>query len=300
MKKMLFIMNPYAGMRKANRYLTDILTLFNRADYEVTTYMTAGPGDAGRVVEGYAPGMDLVVCCGGDGTLNETITGILRSGASCAIGYIPAGSTNDFAASLKLSTNIMQAAQDIVEGTPVVYDVGRFGDRYFSYVASFGAFTKSSYSTPQSIKNALGHTAYVLEGISELSQIRKVHVRMELEEETVEDDFIFGCISNSTSIGGILTLDPKIVDMADGLLEVFLVRAPKNLTEITECIQALQSQRYNDCHMITFGATRRVRVFTEADMPWTLDGEKFEGQAEIEVENLHHAIRLMQWVNENA
>ena len=300
MKKMLFVMNPYAGMRKANRYLADILTLFNRADYEVTTYMTAGPGDAGRVVESYAPGMDLVVCCGGDGTLNETITGILRSGASCAIGYIPAGSTNDFAASLKLSTNIMQAAQDIVEGTPVVYDVGRFGDRYFSYVASFGAFTKSSYSTPQSIKNALGHTAYVLEGISELSQIRKVHVRMELEEETVEDDFIFGCISNSTSIGGILTLDPKIVDMADGLLEVFLVRAPKNLTEITECIQALQSQRYNDCHMITFGATRRVRVFTEADMPWTLDGEKFEGQAEIEVENLHHAIRLMQRVNENA
>ena len=300
MKKLLFILNPFSGQKRANRYLPEILQMFNQAGYEVTVHITSGHGDATLAVERQGADKDLIVCCGGDGTLNETITGMIRSGATAPIGYIPAGSTNDFAASLKLSTNIMQAAQDIVEGTPVVYDVGRFGDRYFSYVASFGAFTKSSYSTPQSIKNALGHTAYVLEGISELSQIRKVHVRMELEEETVEDDFIFGCISNSTSIGGILTLDPKIVDMADGLLEVFLVRAPKNLTEITECIQALQSQRYNDCHMITFGATRRVRVFTEADMPWTLDGEKFEGQAEIEVENLHHAIRLMQRVNENA
>ena len=300
MKKMLFVMNPYAGMRRANRYLSDIITLFNRADYEVTTYMTAGPGDAAQVVEQYASNMELIVCCGGDGTLNETITGVIRAGADCPIGYIPAGSTNDFAASLKLSTNVMQAAQDIVEGQPIPYDVGRFCDRFFSYVASFGAFTKSSYSTPQSIKNALGHTAYVLEGISELSQIRKVHIKMELEEETVEDDFIFGAISNSTSIGGVLTLDPKIVDMADGLLEVFLVRAPKNLTEITECIQALQSQRYNDCNMITFGTARNIRVFADADMPWTLDGEKFDGQAEIEVENMHRAIRLIQRVNANA
>ena len=300
MKKMLFIMNPFSGMRRANRYLSDIISLFNRADYEVNIRMTAGTGDAANFARTHSLGMDLVVCCGGDGTLNETITGMLQAGSRAAIGYIPAGSTNDFAASLKLSTNIMQAAQDILEGEPVSYDVGRFGDRYFSYVASFGAFTKSSYATPQSVKNALGHTAYVLEGISELSQIRPFHVRMELENETVEDDFIFGCISNSTSIGGILTLDPKIVDMTDGLLEVFLVRAPRNLTEISECIQALQSQRYNDCAMITFGPVRQLKVFADETMPWTLDGEKFDGQAEIEVENLHHAIRLMQKVNHHA
>ena len=300
MKKMLFIMNPFSGMRKANRYLADIISLFNRADYEVNIHMTAGHGDATHFAEAYAKNVDLVVCCGGDGTLNETITGMIRCGSTAPIGYIPAGSTNDFAASLKLSTNIMQAAQDILEGEAVTYDVGRFADRYFSYVASFGAFTKSSYATPQSIKNMLGHTAYVLEGISELSQIRPLHVKMELENETVEDDFLFGCISNSTSIGGILTLDPKIVDMADGLLEVFLVRAPRNLTEISECIQALQSQRYNDCAMITFGPARKVKITAEADMPWTLDGEKFDGQAEIEVENLHHAIRLMQKVNHDA
>ena len=300
MKKMLFIMNPYAGMRKANRYLTDIISLFNRADYEVNIRMTAGTGDAAAFAESHGEGVDLVVCCGGDGTLNETITGLLRAGSRAPVGYIPAGSTNDFAASLKLSTNVMQAAQDILEGEPVPYDIGRFGERYFSYVASFGAFTKSSYATPQSIKNALGHTAYVLEGISELSQIRPFHIRMEMGEETVEDDFIFGCISNSTSIGGILTLDPKVVDMADGLLEVFLVRSPRNLTEISECIQALQSQRYNDCAMITFGPARNIHVTAEPDMPWTLDGEKFDGQEHIEVENIRHAIHLMQRVKQDA
>ncbi len=294
MKKMLFVMNPYAGMRRANRYLTDIVTLFNRAGYQMDIHMTAGPGDCVGIVTQRAAGMDLVVCCGGDGTLNETITGILRSGSQAAIGYIPAGSTNDFASSLKLSNNIMQAAQDIVEGEPVAYDVGRFGDRYFSYVASFGAFTKVSYTTPQNVKNMLGHMAYVLDSIQELSQIRKLHVKMELENETVEDDFLFGAISNSTSIGGIMTLDPKQVDMSDGLLEVFLVRAPRNLTEISECILALQNQRYNDCAMITFASARKIWVTAEPDMPWTLDGEKDDGRETVEVENLHHAIRLVQ------
>ena len=300
MKKMLFIMNPFSGMRRANRYLSDIISLFNRADYEVNIRMTSGVGDAANFAREHSLGMDLVVCCGGDGTLNETITGMLQAGSTAAIGYVPAGSTNDFASSLKLSTNIMQAVQDIIEGEPVPYDVGRFADRYFSYVASFGAFTKSSYATPQNVKNALGHTAYVLEGISELSQLRNVHVRMEMEQEIVEDDFLFGAISNSTSIGGILTLDPKQVDMSDGLLEVFLVRAPRNLTEISECIQALQSQRYNDCAMITFGPVRKLKVYADGNMPWTLDGEKFDGREEIEVENLHHAIRIVQRVNHHA
>jgi YegS/Rv2252/BmrU family lipid kinase len=294
MKKMLFIMNPYSGTRKANRYLCDIISLFNQADYEVNIRMTAGPGDATLFAAAHSAGVDLVVCCGGDGTLNETISGMIQAGSTAPVGYIPAGSTNDFAASLKLSTNIMQAAQDILDGKPRVYDVGRFGDRYFSYVASFGAFTKSSYATPQSIKNALGHTAYVLEGISELSQIRPLHVRMEMGDEIVEDDFLFGCISNSTSIGGVLTLDPRQVDMSDGLFEVFLLRSPRNLTEISECIQSLQSQRYNDCAMITFGSAKSIRVFADETMPWTLDGEKFDGQAEIQVENLRHAIQLMQ------
>lgn len=295
MKKMLFVMNPFAGQRKANRHLADILAIFNRAGYEVITHMTAGQGDATLVVERKAHEVDLVACCGGDGTFNETITGILHAGVDVPVGYIPAGSTNDFAASLNLPGNILKAAEAIVEGTPVCYDVGRFGQHYFSYVASFGAFTRTSYATPQNIKNALGHTAYLLGGISEISQIRKEHVRMELENEIIEDDFIFGAICNSTSVGGILTLDPKQVDMCDGRFEVLLVRRPHNLAEITECIQAVQSQKYN-CAMITFRPAERVRIFADPQMPWTLDGEKADGSEQIEVENLHLAIRLMQKV----
>ena len=299
MKKMLFVMNPYSGMRRASRYLADIIALYNRAGYEVTVHMTGGQGDATQVVESRAKDMDIVVCCGGDGTFNETVSGLLRVGADVPVGYIPAGSTNDFASSLKLPTNIMQAALDVVEGEPVAYDVGKFGDRYFSYVASFGAFTRASYSTPQSVKNALGHTAYVLEGINELSQIKNEHVRMEIDGQVIEDDFLFGAISNSTSVGGILTLSPEIVDMADGQMEVLLVRAPRNLTEITECIQAVQSQKYN-CAMITFQSARHVRIYADPQMPWTLDGEREEGHECVDAVNLHHAIRLMQRVNRDA
>ena len=235
MKRMLFIMNPYAGQRKANRHLADILTTFNRAGYEVIVHMTAGTGDAVRVAEEKAGEVDLITCCGGDGTFNETVTGILRSGADVPLGYIPAGSTNDFAASLKLSLNPLEAAQDIVAGQPVAYDLGQFNDRYFSYVASFGAFTRVSYATPQNVKNALGHTAYLLSSMQEISQIRNEHVRMEIDGEIVEDDFLFGAICNSTSVGGILMLDPRKVDMCDGQFEILLVRMPRNPSASRRC-----------------------------------------------------------------
>ena len=299
MKKMLFVMNPYSGTRRANKYLVEIIDLFNRANYEVMVHMTQGQGDATNVVAAKAHEMDLIVCCGGDGTFNETISGMLSVGADVPLGYIPAGSTNDFAASLKLSGNVMQAAQDILEGQPITYDVGKFGNRYFSYVASFGAFTKASYATPQSIKNALGHTAYLLEGISELSQIKNEHVRMEIDGQVVEDDFLFGAISNSTSVGGILTLSPDVVDLADGQMEILLVRAARSLAEIAECIQAVQTQKYN-CSMITFRSAKKVRIFADPDMAWTLDGEREEGHAQVDVENVHHAIRLMKRVETDA
>lgn len=293
MKEMLFILNPAAGMRKANRVLGDILAVFNRAGFVVRTYITAGPQDAVTAVKTLAPGTQLVVCCGGDGTFNETVTGLLDAKLDIPIGYIPTGSTNDFASSLKLPTDPISAAQQIVQGTPQQFDVGQFGSRYFSYVASFGAFTKASYTTPQNIKNALGHTAYVLEGIRELSQIRTTHLRLELDGETLEDDYLFGAVCNSTSVGGILTLDANQVDMCDGMFEVLLVRAPRDLSEIAECISAVQKQQYN-CRMMTFRSTQHVSVYADADMLWTLDGEKEQGHPHITISNLHHAITLLK------
>ena len=294
MKTMLFIMNPVSGQKRAAKFLPDLISLFNGAGYEVITYLTAATGDASRIARERGHVADLVVCCGGDGTLNETITGLIQAKVDVPVGYIPAGSTNDFASSLKLSGNIMQAAQEVLDGEPVSFDIGLFGNRYFSYVASFGAFTKSSYATPQSVKNALGHMAYVLGGITELSQLRKEHIRIEIDNMVIEDDFIFGAICNSTSVGGVLQLDPKIVDMSDGKFELMLVRAPKNLTEITECIQAVQNLDYTQCSMITFGSVSELTVYADPNMTWTLDGEREDGHEKIWVENLHHAIRLIK------
>ena len=296
MKKLLFIMNPFAGQKKANKVLPEILMLFTNAGYDIHISMTTGPGSATRTAAERGGEVDLVVCCGGDGTLNETIAGLLMAGLNVPVGYIPSGTTNDFASSLKLSHNPVQAAADIIEGQPVPYDIGKFGDRYFSYVASFGAFTKSSYAVPQTVKNALGHTAYVLGGISELSQIRNEHVRMEIDGEVVEDDYLFGAICNSTSVGGILTLPPNRVDMGDGIFEVMLIRAPRTINEIPECLFAVQNQEFN-CGMITFRPARSVKITVDPAMTWTLDGEKAEGHSEILVENLHHAVRIMKRVN---
>lgn len=297
MKKLLFIMNPFAGQKKANKVLPEILMLFTEAGYEINISMTTGPGSATRLAAERGGNADLVVCCGGDGTLNETIAGLLMAQLNIPVGYIPSGTTNDFASSLNLSHNPIQAAKDILEGHPVAYDVGKFGERYFCYVASFGAFTKSSYAIPQTLKNALGHTAYVLGGISELSQIRNEHVRMEIDGEVLEDDFLFGAICNSTSVGGVLTLPNDRVDMSDGVFEVMMIRAPRNLNEIPECLLAVQNQEYN-CGMITFRPAKTVKIITDPFMTWTLDGERADGQSEILVENLHHAVRIIRRVEE--
>ncbi len=292
-KKMLLLLNPYAGMRKANKALVDILSVFNRAGYDVRVYITASPGDGISAVKSLAPGMDVVVCCGGDGTLNETISGLLEAQLDIPLGYIPTGSTNDFATSLGLPTDPVAAARLIVDGSPTYYDVGKFGNRFFSYVASFGAFTKASYATSQSIKNTLGHTAYLLEGIQELSQIRKVPLQLELDGEPLADEYLFGAVCNSTSVGGLFTLDPNQVDMSDGMFEVLLVRTPRDFSEITECIMAVQKQQYN-CRMMTFRSAKQVTVYPPADLPWTLDGEMDPGSETITIKNLHHAIRLVK------
>lgn len=292
MKQMLLLVNPVAGLKKAAKHLSEIIEVFNRAGYEVRVYITAQEDDADRIAELMEQPLDLVVCCGGDGTLNTTVNVMLSRKHNIPIGYIPAGSTNDFANSLGLPADVVEAAKRIVHGTPNAYDVGNFPGRYFTYVASFGAFTKASYSTAQNIKNSLGHMAYVLEGIQEISKIRKWHLKLETDTEVLEDDYLFGAVCNSTSVGGILTLNPKLVDMGDGKFEVLLIRAPKNLSEVGECIAALKAQTY-DCGMITFRSTGRIRITTGAEMLWSLDGERKEGAENILIENLHHRIVLV-------
>ncbi len=292
MKQMLLLLNPIAGTRKACRYLPEIISIFNRANYDVSVYITNEQGDATEAVKKLGAGQDLIVCSGGDGTLNETVNGLLKTGLDIPIGYIPAGSTNDFADSLSLSTQVMDAAMQIVKGTPHYYDVGRVNDRYFVYVASFGVFTKTSYKTPQYLKNALGHLAYVLQGIQELTALHPEHILIQMEGQDLEGDYLFGAVCNSTSLGGILTLDSKVVDLSDGLLELLLIPAPKNLQELSDCIVALQKQDYTS-HAIYFTSTSRLKITSSTKMQWALDGEKKDGAAEIQIENVPRAFCLI-------
>ncbi|MBQ8684162.1 MAG: YegS/Rv2252/BmrU family lipid kinase [Clostridia bacterium] len=292
-KKLLLILNPCSGKMAGKRHLADVLEAFCRADYAPTVYVTTGRGNARELAAAYGGEAELVVCLGGDGTFNEVVAGLLMAGHTTPIGYIPCGSTNDFANSIGLKKTIPAATEAILTGKPHTYDVGVFGGRHFTYVASFGMFTRASYATPQNVKNALGHLAYVLEGIKDLSNIRPWRLRFELEDEVLEGEYIFGAISNSTSVGGVLTLDPKTVDMNDGLLELLLIKMPKNAAELSECIKALVEQKYTSPHIV-FRSAARMTVTADPAMEWSLDGEWNGGSETVVVENLHDAIRLIQ------
>ena len=292
MQRLLLIINPCAGTKRIVRYLPEIIDLFRRHGFENTVYLTVAQADATEIVRERGADFDRIVCCGGDGTFNEVLTGMLSAGLHIPIGYIPCGSTNDFANSLHLPRSITKAARCTVEGEQIALDVGQFGDRYFSYVASFGAFARTSYSTPQNVKNALGHLAYILQGISDLPSIRPIHMKVEAEDHVFEDDYIFGAVCNSTSLGGVLKLDDTEVHMSDGLFEALLIPFPQDLIALNRNITALRTRHYDDPSLLFL----RASVFTfsgSSDVKWTLDGEEAEGTPAVEVRNIHNAVTLL-------
>ena len=291
-KNLLLILNPISGKMAGKRYLAEVLEKFCRADYTPLTFVTTGPGHATRLAEQYGGQMDLVVCLGGDGTFNEVVSGLIKGGHTTPVGYIPCGSTNDFASSIGLKKTIPAAVDAILEGEPHVYDIGQFGDRYFSYVASFGIFTRASYATPQDVKNALGHLAYVLEGVKELSNIHPHHVRLEVDGSVLEDDYLFGAVSNCLTVGGILALNPERVDLSDGQLELLLVKMPRNPVELSDCIRALVEQKY-DSKCITFMSGKKFAITAPPDMEWSLDGEWGPASQQATIRILPGAVTLI-------
>ena len=292
MKKALVIINPHAGRMKLLRDLPDVDTILYNGGYEADIYFTKCRGDATAKVLKSALGYDLIVCGGGDGTYNEVISGVIKSGIDIPVGYIPAGTTNDFASTLELSPVHKTAAQQIVLGAPKKLDIGLFGERYFSYIASFGVFTSSSYSANQKMKNTLGHMAYILEGMKDLSALKSYRVKVETDDETFEDDFIFGAVCNSRSIAGLIKLDEKIVDLSDGRFEVILIRMPRQIIELPKILSALQTGSNTDKNVI-FVHSNTVKFTTSGVLDWSLDGEHAISSGEIELKNIHEAIRLV-------
>ncbi|MDD4715158.1 MAG: diacylglycerol kinase family lipid kinase [Oscillospiraceae bacterium] len=292
-KKLLFLLNPISGTGKAKLHLFSMIEAFTSAGYLVTVYPTCGKGDAMRLAEEIGGDYDRVVCCGGDGTLNETVRGLLQGGHHTPLGYIPAGSTNDFANSLGLPRQFVKAAQVAASGAPFACDIGAFEDNKFIYVAAFGVFAEVSFETSQQIKNILGHLAYVLEGVSRLSNLKSYHIRVTYEGGVIEEDCILGMVTNSLSVGGFRGLCGKDVKLDDGLFEVLLIRRPQNAAEWQGLITALLQQDFSNRMLHSFTASS-VRISSDVDILWTLDGEYGGAFKTASIKNLKQAMQIIR------
>ena len=286
-KRLLLILNPHAGMMRAARQMAKLVDIFQKAGYRVTVYLTEGPGDGTVAARRWGKEYDRVVCVGGDGTLNEVMRGLLESGARAELGYLPAGSTNDFANSVGLKADLLKAARDAAGGEVVPIDAGRFNGRIFAYVAAFGAFTEVSYRTPQTAKNVLGRMAFLLEGVKELQDIRPIHMALKCDEEQIESDFIFGTVSNSAPMAGLIT--PTVeTDLSDGSFEVTLARFPTTPQESALLVAALRLGE--ESPLVVRRQARRVEVRCGEAVSWSLDGEQEKAEGSFVIENLERSV----------
>ena len=295
MKKLLYIYNPAAGRRTAKASLSDVVEVFSRQGYEITVHPTQGRGDATRTVLEDGGGFDRVVCCGGDGTLNETVQGLLALPADKrpVLGYIPAGTTNDFSRTLELPKSLPELAEVAGEGVPRAIDVGLAEGNPFTYVAAFGLFTDVSYSTPQVNKNLLGHFAYVLEGMGKLSNIPSYHMKVTAGDgRETEGDFIYGMVGNTVSVGGLVNLPRDKVLLDDGRFEVILIRRPENGKDWQSILTALTTLELADDGAVTGFAASEITFECGQSVAWTVDGEFGGEQAVTHVKNLPQAVTI--------
>ena len=292
MKKLLFIYNPLSGVGQLKSKLSDVLDIFVKAGYEVTVYPTQKYHGALEKTKSYTGDYDLVVCSGGDGTLDEVVSGMETREKKVPIGYIPTGTTNDFASSLHISRNILEAADTAVNGIPFACDVGRFNEDYFIYIAAFGLFTDVSYETKQSMKNILGHLAYVLEGTKRIFNIPSYRIKVFHDGEEIEDEFIFGMVTNSRSVGGFKGIIGRDVIFDDGEFEVTLMKTPKNPIELNELLGAIVMKQINQERMYSF-RSGEIRFESVEEIPWTLDGEFGGVHDHVLVQNKKQGLKIM-------
>lgn len=292
MKKLLFVVNGHSGKGQIKNKLLDIIDIMIKEGYHVQVHTTQEREDATKVVREQAKYYDLVVCSGGDGTLDEAVTGMMQSEVRTPLGYIPAGSTNDFANSLEIPKDMIQAAKTAVLGVPFSCDVGEFNGDYFIYVAAFGIFTDVSYATSQELKNALGHVAYILEGAKRLYTIKTYHMRVEYDGNEIEDDFLLGMITNSTSVGGFKNMTGKDVKLDDGMFEVTLIHKPKNIIELNTIIASLTNLK-DETDLIDSFRAESVKFYSEEEIPWTLDGEFGGDHKEVQIKDHCKAVDIM-------
>lgn len=296
-RQMLLVRNPKAGsFISQNQFLEAAGVIFRDEDYSVYVYTTTCRGDATRIAREEGPRVDRIVAFGGDGTLSEVINGVmaLPENERPELGYIPAGTTNDFASGVGLSRNIVKAAETVLSGIPTPLDVGKFGeDRYFSYVASFGTFTKASYSAAQDMKNVLGYAAYLLEGLKSLSDVHSYAMTVHADGKIYEDEFIFGAVSNAMSVGGVMKYSYEQVDLSDGLFELLMIRSPRSLADLQQLVVDVSNRSYDECPHILYQKCRSVTLRSEKPIAWTVDGEAGGEYTELKLANCRRAVRIL-------
>lgn len=292
MKKLLFVYNPHSGKGQIGGHLAEIIDIFTKGGYDVTAHPTQFRGDAYKTVKKRASEFELVICSGGDGTTNETIKGIMDGGHHVPVGTIPAGTMNDFATSLGIPRYMPDAARNIVSGSPEFVDVGAFNDQYFTYVAAFGAFTKVSYETDQQLKNSLGVLAYLIEAFKTVDYNQKYTITISCDGKTVTDEFIFGMVANSLSVGGIKGLAGKDVSMNDGVFEGIFIRKPSTLLEFQQTLNALIKREF-DAQYFYYFKSSDFRFESDGTVPWTLDGEYGGSSSEISLCVMHDVLKIM-------
>ena len=295
MRNLLLIYNPYSGKGMVKENLSDIIDCFVKNGYQVGVYPTQGRLDAKEQVIHMAYQYDMIVCSGGDGTLNEVIGGLMELPEKPILGYIPAGSTNAVAQGLRLPKDMLDAAAIAVKGMPISVDIGGFGKKTFIYIAAFGAFTDVSYMTPQEMKNILGHSAYILEAVKKLTSLRTYHMKVTYDENVLEGDFLYGMVTNSVSVGGFKGITGKNVVIDDGIFEVILIKQPKSAFDLQVILSALIGMDVKTDSIITFKASKIVFVADEK-VPWVLDGEYGGSPKRVKVTNYKKAIKIMSGI----
>ncbi len=295
-KKALILINKSAGTGKAGQDTFDIVSGVARAGYEPVVYpIIPGTRFSSEVLlEEYDGEVEMVLCSGGDGTLNHVISAMMDMKSKPILSYVPAGSTNDFARGLGIPSFKEDAIEVAVKGVPFSYDLGRMNDRYFNYVAAFGAFSKVSYATDQDLKNVLGYAAYVISAIADLPENigYSTYMRIEADGISEEGDYLFGAVSNSASVGGMNIFGSAVVQMDDGLMELLLIRAPKNIMEFNAIITALATG-LKDNPYITFKQVRFANFFCDQYVEWTLDGEFGGAFKKTHIDVLNKAVTIM-------
>lgn len=287
----MLIVNPYSGRGLLNSTLGGMIRQFCTEGYAVTVFTTEH-ASAKSLAQSYGGAFDLVICAGGDGTLSDVFSGLMRTGNAPPVGYIPTGTANDMARTLALSKDTTVSVRSIINGKPTPIDIGQFDDDYFTYIAAFGAFTGVSYNTTQSAKRALGHLAYILAGIASMPAIKPQRTRIEYDGGVIEDEFIFGGVTNTTSVAGMVKLDPRDVQLGDGRFEVLLVKYPLGLADLGEILTSIANKTYRSDNVMLLH-TKKVRFSFDEEVAWTRDGEDGGMHRELEIINHREAMRII-------